>query len=256
MKSKTYHPIGLFAGAACLFAVAAGPARAVDAPFVQTGGFYSNGLTDNLASFQNYFVGAAVFTGATSRSPERRSFFIFDLSSYTNPIASAELSLKLVFGGLIFGGPGDTTETFRVTGTPFPAPAFLSTSLTVGTAMTMFETMGTDTNLFEPFTFGTGGVTPGTITFTFNEDGVGYLNSHLGGLVVLTGRMASWSPGPYPMPGDMESEIIWGFTDVHAGFDPPVLSVSFVPEPAAPLLLLAATALVLARRRGGVKVQD
>src|SRR5262245_41016685 len=97
----------LFAAFLGLANVAAADVFVVES--AQVGGFFAGGATpDNSPSFQNYFVGYGSLSGG-GRTPERRSFFHFDLSGVSGDIVSATLELKLVMpGGLKFGkGPGD-----------------------------------------------------------------------------------------------------------------------------------------------------
>lgn len=209
---------------------------------IQVGGYYDGGASpDNLPSFQNYFVGYGSLAGG-GRTPERRSFFYFELPPLDGPIVSATLTLKLPFGGLIYGkGPGDPamgpipsdpTETFLVGVTPF-SPAFVtSTGLTAAEIDDVFESFN-DTAVSVPLVFTMGGPPPPAdelFPIPFAPPGIAALTAAAGGPIVLTGWMPSWSEdfriGGMP-PGLVEgSELIWGLTDVHkADFPEPTLTI-------------------------------
>lgn len=235
----------------------------------QTGGFYAPGLApDNDPAFQNYFVGYGTTPGS-GRTPERRSFFWFDLAGVPGPITKATLGLTLPFGGLIFGkGPGDplagpvpsdVVEEFAVGSTPAPAGLVTSPTLTAAEADAIFATFAS-TPVASPVSFMAGGVPPPVIDIPLDGAGLALLNSSLGKDVVLTGWMPTWSfdsrPDPFPPPDFFEaSELIFGLTDVHAGAVPkPTLTLEFapaaVPEPGSLALLgLGGLGLAAARRQ-------
>lgn len=227
----------------------------------QTGGFYAGGATpDNSVAFQNYYVGYGTTPGHP-RTPERRSFFWFDLGIVPATIVSAKLVLELPFGGLIFGkgpgtpGPGvpdDPFEEFAVSATPFAAPLVTSPGLDAGTASAIFESFA------GPYlggkTFVLGGPPPGAfIEIDLNATAIGYLNSKAGGDVVLTGWMPTWSEDFRTFPGGElfeGSELIFGFTDVHTGaVAKPKLELVTAPVPEPATLLLAALGLGAAARK-------
>ena len=87
-----------------------------------------------------------------------------------------------------------------------------------------------------------------SISITFTPAGLGILNGHVGGKIILGGLVGSVVPPAFPQQP-------FGFTgpDIPGGdLSTPMLSLSMVPTPAAPwqwLLGLAAVAATLHRRR-------
>ncbi len=221
---------------------------------VQVGGFYAGGASpDNLPSFQNYYVGYGSLTGG-GRTPERRSFFHFDLSGVSGDVVSATLELKLIFGGLIFGkGPGtppdpipsDTFEEFQLGGVfdpGLPVSKFTSTMLTPPEITGIFGAMD-DAPIASPLGFTMGGPPPpDPIVISLGPAGLTLLEMKAGGDVVLTGWMPTWSfDSRMFMGGFVEgSELIFGGTDVHLShFPKPVLTITTaaVPEVSASVML-------------------
>lgn len=255
-------------GAITLSSVLTSPA--IEVAVTQTGGLYADGTADNDASFQNYFVGYGTSSGSP-RTPERRSFFIFDLSGISETILLADLSLELTVGGVIFGkDPSDLDdgeddeEIFELSSTPFTsaeilamppaAPPFDAGDIfsTFGTPGAGDPGIGFSEPLADPFVFDkSGSIVPGELIISLNADGIAYLNDNLGGIVVLTGKMASWSEQP---EGEEPSELLFGLTDVVAdgsptGFPIPTLDITTVPEPNSIILMLTAGVLLIARRQ-------
>ncbi len=245
----------------------------------QTGGFYADGSTDNDAAFQNYFVGYGTTPGA-ARTPERRAFFVFHLPSIAGHVDTATLHLKLVFGGLIFGkgpgapGPGvpdDTFETFQLGASVFPASLVTSGALSMSDAAAVFDSFD-DHPVASILGFGSGFPAPpaeGDIEIVLDATGVAYLNANLGGDIVLTGWMPSWSEDTRAAPPGASveffeaSELVFGHTDVVAPGVPPgsfpspslTLGISLAPmnvsaPDALPLLAVGMLALLLRRTPG------
>ncbi len=248
--------VGLVAGA---LGVEFAYADLVTLEVKQTGGFYAGAAApDNDPAFQNYFVGYGTSPGGM-RTPERRSFFWFDLSGVGGEIHSATLHLKLIFGGLVFGkGPGDPMagpvpsdpmETFQVGATPVPAGLVASPFLTPPMIAAVFDSFDS-MPIAPPLDFVMGGMPPEDISISLDGTGLTLLEGAAGGDVVLTGWMPTWSfdgrmVGMPPMFFE-GSELIFGFTDVHAGFTKPTLTIDFTPIPeASAALLLTATCLLV-----------
>lgn len=238
----------------------------------QTGGFKEH-AAENLPSFQNYFVGYASVSGGGGkvRTTERRSFFVFDIPTIDGTILSASLVLQLSESGLKYGlMPGDPdvlcaphpsvpvckeaisdpTETFAVGVTPIPGETVLSPSLDPGEVTMIWESLAS-TKVGE-YTFTKGFPPPSSpdpghleIVTELAAPGLGAIETHEGGSLVMTGWMPTWSFDPRVDEAGVffeGSEAIFMFSDVHAGvFTPPVLEIVYapVPEPAPALLVLA-----------------
>jgi len=247
----------------------------------QTGGFYDGGITpDNVLSFQNYFVGYGTSPGGP-RTLERRSFFIFDLSGFApGEIVSAELTLRLPFGGLIFGksgdpmtgpvpSPDDPFEEFKLGVTTVPTSMVTSTTLSAAEIDAIFESFN-DIPVAPTKVFTTGSVPPpepdgfgAKIVLPLDALGITALNLKAGSTIVLTGWMPSWTFDTRVDPGDPSklyegSELIFGLTDVHfpppPGVPPPLLTLGLaepepVPEPASWLLATLGIVVAGATRR-------
>lgn len=220
-------------------------AATMDVTLVQTGGFYADGSLDNDPTFQNYFIGYSTTT-PFPRTTERRHFFVFDLTGVTASIVSAEFSVILPFAGLIADEP---METWVATGTGVGAAMYLDMGLTLTEAMPIFDEMGAGPAIIDPVMFGAGDDDGLEKTFALNATGISFLNAHLGMMVPITGFMPSWSEEPEVDEG---SEIIFGHTNVVASgpalIDPPVLSVTTVPEPGSLVLLGLGGVLLVSRR--------
>jgi hypothetical protein len=230
----------------------------------QVGGFYDGGATpDNLPGFQNYFVGYGTSPGGM-RTPERRSFFWFELPEFETEVISATLTLKLVApGGLIFGaGPGDpetdpifpdAAETFRLGFTLFDPVIVTDPVLSPASVDTIFESFKSTTDatpIAVPLTIAMGAPLPpdGFFDIPFTPAGLTFLGFSSGMDVVLTGWMPTWTEDfrivPDSDPPELleGSELFWGFSDVHLDFPVPILTLLTAPVPeAGGLLLLAAT---------------
>jgi hypothetical protein len=250
-------------------------AQALTLSASQTGGFYADGSYQNLPTFQNYFVGYGTTPGMP-RTAERRSFFVFDVPTLAPGefITGATLKLRLpVPGGLIFGkGPGvpgvdtivdDPMETFAVGLLSVPSSVVLSPTLTVAEATTLFGFM-TTTPVAAPTPFTPGMVLPPSgdsgppiVSIALDGMALGALNAAMGGKVILSGWMPTWSedlrPSPTPPPFFFEaSELIFGLTDVHvlAILTPKLdLATTVVPEPSALWMLATGVVALLLRTR-------
>lgn len=226
----------------------------------QVGGFFADGSTDNSVSFQNYYVGYSTLSSLA----ERRNFFYFDLTSVTDPIVAAELTLTMPDGGLIFGG-GDVTEEFVISGSGDAGyiAAILDPMIDPMSATALFDSFGvhlgpTAAPLGEigSFTFDSSVPIPLPleVVIPLGAEGLDLINANLGGEVVITGRIADFTPG---VPGPEMSEILFGLSDVvdMAGMPTalavPSLTVTSVPEPSSTTFaVLASTGLFLRRKRG------
>lgn len=230
-----------------------GAALTVELSSTQVGGFYADGGHDNLAGFQNYFVGYGTTPGSP-RTAERRSFFVFDLSGITEPISAASFTLLMPIGGVIGDAP---SEIFVLSASSMPAVAVLDPVVTPGAALAIFSTLGTGA-LVAPELGIDVGAPPGgmLLTMSFNATGLAALNSRPPtGLVVLGGRMASWSFDPDPL--HEPHELLFGHSDVvffgTPMIDAPILTVTVVPEPTGFVLMAGGLGwlLLLMRRRFG-----
>lgn len=225
----------------------------------------------------NYSVGRELHysTGALGTPPgttplapmERRNFFVFDLTAITDPITSATVTIYAgpavppAFPGGAHGYESlDPTELFGFKETPAQIGALADiAALTASTVAADFDTpadplVGVAAALYTklgagPLIYGSAVVSPaddGTfLSIAVTPDGLGFLNAHLGGTVVLGGLLATATPPASP-------QEIFGFTGPTGPADPmmPALTVTTVPEPAT-LGLLSLAALALPRRRAG-----
>ena len=225
----------------------------VELPSTQVGGFYADGGHDNLAGFQNYFVGYATTPGSP-RTAERRSFFVFDLSGLAGPVSAASFSLTMPAFGVIGDEP---SELFVLSASPVPGAALLDPVVTPGVAAAIFGSLGTGTLVAPELGIDVGAPPSGLVlTMALNAVGLAAVNApHPGGLLVLGGRMASWSFDPDPL--HEPHELLFGHSDVVFFGTPmvakPILTVTVVPEPAGWALLLAGLALLLAWRRSAAR---
>ena len=216
---------------------AAAAAATVEVETTQVGGFYSDGGHDNLAGFQNYYVGYGTTPGF-ARTAERRSFFVFDLSGITSPISAATFSLTMPLFGVIADEP---SEIFVLSESPAPASVVLDPLVSPAFAMAIFGTLGTGA-LVAPELGIDPGALPGEVllTMTLNATGLAAINSRPpDGKVVFGGRMASWSFDPDPL--HEPHELLFGHSDVvffgTPMIPPPVLTLTLVPEPSTYALM-------------------
>jgi hypothetical protein len=241
-------------GLALLLALASGAplvavAKTVAVASTQVGGFYADGTKDNFEGFQNYFVGYGTTPGF-ARTSERRSFFVFDLGAITGSITAATFSLTMPFEGVVGDEP---SETFVLSASPVPAATVLATALPPPAAMMVFGSLGTGALVAPELGIDVGAPPYDMVlTMSLNEIGLAALNIRPpGGMVVLGGRMASWSFDPDPM--HEPDELLFGHSDVVFFGTPivakPMLTMTVVPEPSAWLLMLSGLAALLSGRR-------
>jgi hypothetical protein len=215
-----------------------------------TGNFGADGTVVNTPGFQNYYVGTT-FVGATP-IPERRNYFLFDVSGITEPIFSA--TLKLYVPKIPpDGGAGyisvDPTEDYLVTSTPFTADAIATPGIPPGVAIAMFGSFGTGA----PFGLETASVdSKGTnLLIEFSPAGIAALNAARtsSGKFVATGRLTTLGTPPPPLA----DQLLFSHTDptgVLTSPTPfPILEIITVPEPGViSVVALGAALLTLFRR--------
>lgn len=265
------------------------PAQAATVSVIatQSGGFGETAAA-NLPSMQNYFVGYASISGAggKARTEERRSFFVFDIPVLAGPITSATLTLELSEFGLARGlGPGafpgvcagfpsveeckkgieDPVEEFALGVTDMPSGLVLDPGLSPAMIKSVWEglvaTPAAAPVLFEKGKTPPPGSKPGffSVEIPLTAAGLLGIETHVGGSLVFTGWMPTWSYDERKVPGDIffeGSEAIFMFSDVlSAKFAPPTLEIVYapIPEPIAAALLMSglvvlAGAMVINRR--------
>lgn len=234
---------------------------ATDSGFVtEMGGSSKGDATLAPVAKYNYSVGfeehyATGDLGPTFAPMFRRNYFVFDLTSVTDTITSGMLTL---WAGTYESG--DPTESFGLFNCTDPAGAKgLATALLTGSSTSDFDDPGdplvgaadmlydklADGPMFLGGFFVSSAVNDTFIDITFTPAGLGYLNSFLGGVVILGGKVPSAVPPAFPQQP-------FGFTgpDIPGG-DPltPKLTITTVPEPATGMFLALAGALTLAGRR-------
>lgn len=216
-----------------------------------TGGYQASGAFANSPAFQNYRVGHSPIT----TDPERRNFFLFDLSAYPalppGTITAASLKLYVPFfapGVTIDPGDGyispDPFEVYRLSATPFAADEIADPTNSVGEALAIYSTLGTGPLAGEVAispadkgTFADIPLTPGAVMA---------INTFMGsGKIAMGGRVTTLSFIP-------PDELLFGFTDLigpHMSGKTPHLSLTVVPGPSGAALLAGASLVVVRRRR-------
>ena len=205
-------------------------ATVVEIESTQVGGFYDDGTADNDPVFQNYFVGHTSLAGTLF--PERRNFFIFDLSapslaSLPGPILSAVLLLPASPAGYISMDPA---EDYRLTGTPFDPMIIGDPMATPMVKSDIFDSLGSDMAPdYAEFTvdedsFPLLGEPAGEFVIPLSPAAVFDLNMSIGSLFAMGGRMTTHD-------FDELDEIIFAFSDVISPItgslvDKPILSLT------------------------------
>ncbi|XAL98920.1 PEP-CTERM sorting domain-containing protein [Phycisphaeraceae bacterium D3-23] len=263
----------------CVFVPAAGAAE-FEVFADQVGGFYGPYLPtdfsdpmdtppipmpDNMETFQNYFMGrTSSITGFTS--PERRVFFIYDLTGTPLPagevVTGVSIDLDLLFGG--------TSALANFSG-GFELIAFSSSTYSDDEILDFESAMLDPVDIWA--TFGTADpygeyvldgpmspmpTMPGIQTIDL-PGAIPDVEAAMGSsLFIVTARLVTYDPGPIEVPGVPDAidpyEYVFGGTDVVAGggstTPPPPLAIttSLVPEPGS-LAVLSLGGLALLRRR-------
>jgi hypothetical protein len=190
----------------------------------------------------NYSVGAIdEAPPLTGSDVPRKNYFTFDLSSVSSPIVGAELRLFNPVGG--FSSP-EPTETYSLGGTIAAGPGDMTAfaaSLTMPWSIFVPAELATALGLYGriadvPMSFGditVSSADDGTIVIVpLNSFGISYLNTYLGGKVVLGGSLSTLNGSLGP------DEVMFGFT---APLIPGVVSPDpIIPSP-TPIPLLALT---------------
>ena len=230
---------------------------AFDSGFVtEMGGSAKGDGTVAPTAAYNYSVGFELHYGSGALfSPlapmYRKNYFVFDLSSVTEPLTEAKLTL---WTGTLESSdlPGEVYALHEITDMPaalaggtmssaFDSPsdplvmdaALLYTKLADGPLM--LGAIGLTTAMDDTF-----------VEITFSAAGVAYLSTFIGGSVVLSGLVPSAVPPTFPQQP-------FGLTgpDIPGGDSKtPLLTLTTIPEPRSLLLVLLATAAITRRPRG------
>lgn len=239
---------------------------ASDAGFVtEVGGSAKGDGTIVPSATYNYSVGYEVhYADGALGSPfapvDRKNYFVFDLSGVTAPISGA--TLFLYNPGIAAGDAGDgyestdPTETFEILETTAPGAVLADLAgLASGAgpfdydeaidplvmlADGLYDALGDGPLVLATATMSA--ADNGTVlALAFTPGGLGYLNSFIGGSVVLAGSLPSATP-PVPLPQE-----VFGYTDPDIpGGDPatPMLSLTTIPVPASLWLFASALGLL------------
>lgn len=225
---------------------------------LHVGGFFDGGGADNKIEHQNYFVGYGTVCGV--RTAERRSFFWYHIPSFEGAVVDVSIKLKmLVSTSLVFGldpvdpGAHDASESFALGATPFDPLTLVDPDLTTGEAQAIFDALDdhpvaseTTFEIATPYSF------PMVSEIHLNAAGLGWVGSHRGGDVVLTGWMPTWSHDDrtdgagHFLEAD---ELLFGFSDVPTLVPPPELTIVYTPVPEPATLAAMAFGFASVRRR-------
>lgn len=241
-------PITLRLGGVALLAVSASLAHAIEIDAYHSGTFGADGSVSNSPGFQNHYVGNT-FVGSVP-TPERRNFFLFDVSGAGGPIVSAKLKLYVPKfppdGGFGYISP-DPTETYLVTSTPFTADEIATPGIPPGLGAAMFATFGMGTpygvEVASKDSMGT------DLVITLDMSAIDALNAAVfgSGKWVATGRLTTLAGHP-----PLTDQLLFAFTDPTGAVAPvtpyPRLEYEIVPEPCS-MLALGVAGLALRRRR-------
>ncbi len=176
----------------------------------------------------NYITGDHHSTGCSPCQSDFRSYFVFDLTNYPVPFASAKLALNEPATGYKSPDPSETYELHDVT-TPI-------STLTFGGGVAAHTDLGTG------IVYGSRVINStevGTLEINLNPAAIAALNSARGGFFAIGGSLTT-------LDNIQNEERIFAATQ-----DPPIvaeLRVTLVPEPAT-LLFAAVFAGSLYMRR-------
>jgi hypothetical protein len=171
-------------------------------------------------------------TGRSAAGLIYNNFFVFDLSSITLPIASAELQL---FNPASPPAPGYSSPDPREIYTPFDVSTAIPTLVAEGRERTdIFADLGSGVP------YGSQVVSAEdngrVVTIGLNPSGVADLNRAVGGLFAVGGTLTTLRPG------GTQNELVFAAT--HVGAPTRQLVVTLIPEPGT-LTLLGTGALGL-----------
>ncbi len=217
---------------------------AIDAGFVtEMGGSAKGDGTVVAPAALNYSVGREVhYLDGALGSPlgpmDRRNYFVFDLTGVTDPITSAVL--KLWAGTLESVDPVELFEIYEITDPP--GAAGLALALAGGTMASEFDspadplvmaaktlyTKLADGPLFMGGLAIVSGLDDTTVEITITPGGLGYINTFLGGKLVLGGKVPTATAPDFPQQP-------FGYTGTDT--PTPILTITTVPEPSVSALL-------------------
>ncbi len=248
-----------------LFCSAGGKAEtltAIDAGFVtEAGGSAKGDGTITPDAKYNYSVGRELhYADGAIGSPlapmDRKNYFIFDLTGVTEMIISAKLTLWTGTYESV-----DPMEGFGFFNTTDPGAALALAMALAGATMTsefddpsdplvmsaaMLYAKLADGPMFLGGIVISSAADDSFIDITFTPAGLTYLNSFLGGTLILGGSV----PGTLPHSPPDSPQQPFGFTgpDSFPGSKTPTLTITTVPEPSVAILLCLAGAMALALR--------
>lgn len=233
---------------ASALAIATFPAEATEIESYLTGCFFADGSVSNSPGFQNHAVGNT-FIGSTV-IPERRNFFLFDVSGISEPIISATLKIYVpIFppdGGFGYISP-DPTEEYLVTSTPFTPDEIATTGIPTDVGLAMWGSFGT--GMPYGLTSASLGSMGKDLVIPLSSAALMTLNEARHGLGkwAATGRLTTLE-GHDPLT----DQLLFSFTDPTGALAPetpfPRLEYTTVPEPAT-LLALSLGIFAITRKR-------